>query len=99
MQHLLWAYLSAIFDMLQLTDLFETFFAVDALQRLLILLTNGVHAARTEIDQVLLELGTCICTTGTVLAKLQSDFYAYYGTPCSTIISTANRFLDPAPSR
>jgi hypothetical protein len=99
MQSLLWSYLSAFFDMRQFTDLCETFFAVDALQRLLILLTNGFHAARTEIDQALLELGTCICTTGTVLAKLQSDFYAYYGTPCSTIISTANCVLDPAPSR
>lgn len=77
MQHLLWSYLSAVFDMRQVTDLCETFFAVDALQQLLILLTNGVHAARTEIDHALLELGSRICTTGADLAKLQSDFYAY----------------------
>ena len=40
-------------------------------------MTNGVHADSTEINQGILELGNCICTTGTDLVQLQSDFYAY----------------------
>ena len=58
-------------------DLSKTFFAVDANQQLLILLTNSVHADRTEINQGILELGNRLCTTGTDLVQLQSDFYAY----------------------
>ena len=68
---------SSTFDMRFFIDLSETFFAVDAYQQLLILLTNGVHADRTEINQGILELGNHICTTGTDLVQLQSDFYAY----------------------
>ena len=77
MQLLLWSYLSAVFDMSPFIDLSDTFFAVDAYQQILILLTNGVHAARTEINQSILELGTRVCTTDTDLAKLHSDFYAF----------------------
>ena len=77
MQTLFWSYLSATFDMRPFLDLSETFFAVDAYQQLLILLTNGVHADRTEINQGILELGNRLCTTGTDLVQLQSDIYAY----------------------
>ena len=70
MQTLLWTHLSAAFDMSKFPDLSSSFFAVDAYQQLLILLTNRARADRSAINQSIPEFGTRICKTDTNLTTI-----------------------------